>query len=138
MIYNVVFVSGIQQKSQLYIYPLFFLFFPHIGHYRALSRFPCAIQKVLVSSLFYYYLLCIFWPYLETCGILVPCPQSEPVPSSLESRVLTTGPPGKFQLSILYRVVCTCQSQSSNLLLPLPYTLEMGNLFSTSATVFVL
>ena len=41
--------------NQLYIciYPLFFRFFPHIGHYRVLYRIPCAIQQVLISYLFY-------------------------------------------------------------------------------------
>ena len=28
----------------IYIYPLFVRFFYHIGHYRVLSRVPCAIQ----------------------------------------------------------------------------------------------
>ena len=41
--------------NQLYthIYPLFFKFFSHIGHYRVLSRVPCAVQQVLVVYLFY-------------------------------------------------------------------------------------
>ena len=30
-----------------------FRFFSHIGHYRVLSRVPCAIQQVLISYLFY-------------------------------------------------------------------------------------
>ena len=56
LIYNVVLVSGVQQKvTQLYIYmyPLFFRFFSHIGHYRILGRVPCAVQQVLISYLFY-------------------------------------------------------------------------------------
>ena len=50
MIYNVVLVSAISKVNQLYIciyvniYPLFFRYFSHIGHYRVLSRVPCAIQ----------------------------------------------------------------------------------------------
>ena len=36
-----------------YIYPLFLRFFSHTGHYRVLSRVPCAIQQVLISYLFY-------------------------------------------------------------------------------------
>ena len=28
----------------IYIYPVFLRFYSHIGHYRALSRLPCAIQ----------------------------------------------------------------------------------------------
>ena len=37
------------------IYPLFFGFPSHLGHDRALSRVPCAIQQVLISYLFYMY-----------------------------------------------------------------------------------
>ena len=41
--------------NQLYVYicPLFFGFPSHLGHHRALSRVPCAIQQVLISYLFY-------------------------------------------------------------------------------------
>ena len=34
----------ITKYKYIYIYPLFFRFFSHIGHYRVLSRIPCAIQ----------------------------------------------------------------------------------------------
>ena len=34
-------------------YLFFFRFFSHLGYYRILSRVPCAIQEVLVGSLFY-------------------------------------------------------------------------------------
>ena len=37
----------------VYVYPLFFGFPSHLGHHRALSRVPCAIQQVLISYLFY-------------------------------------------------------------------------------------
>ena len=37
----------------IYIYPLFFRFFSHIGHQTVLSRVPCAMQQVLISYLFY-------------------------------------------------------------------------------------
>ena len=30
-------------QLHIHIYPLFFRFFSHIGHYRVLSRVPCAI-----------------------------------------------------------------------------------------------
>ena len=36
-----------------YIYPLFFGFPSPLGHHRALSRVPCALQQVLISYLFY-------------------------------------------------------------------------------------
>ena len=56
LIYNIVLVSVYSEVSQLHIhiYPLlFFGFFPHIGHYRAFSRVPCARQQFLFSFLFY-------------------------------------------------------------------------------------
>lgn len=37
----------------IYVYPLFLGFPSDLGHYRALSRGPCAVQSVLVSCLFY-------------------------------------------------------------------------------------
>ena len=56
LIYNVVLVTGVQKSESviyIYIYPLFFRFFSYTGHYRVLSRVPCAIQQVLISYLFY-------------------------------------------------------------------------------------
>ena len=44
--YNIVLVSGIQQRESvihLCISILFKTFFPHIGHYRVLSRAPCVM-----------------------------------------------------------------------------------------------
>ena len=46
-------VYSIVNQLYIYIYPLCFRFFSHIGHYRVLSRVPCAIQQVLISYLFY-------------------------------------------------------------------------------------
>ena len=37
----------------IYMYPVFFSWFSHIGYYRVLSRVPCAIQQVLISCLFH-------------------------------------------------------------------------------------
>ena len=53
MIYNVVFISGIQQsESVIHIYIFTLLrFFSHIGHYRVLSRVPCAVGNLLVPTL---------------------------------------------------------------------------------------
>lgn len=42
----------------------------------------------------------IFWPCHTACGILVPRPGMEPMPTSL--KVLTTEPPGKPLLSVYY------------------------------------
>lgn len=70
---NVVLVLGVQQKFQLYIYmhPLK-KFFSHLGYYRVLSRFPCAIQQVFVSYLFLTIVVCtcnwILWAS-ETNGV---------------------------------------------------------------------
>ena len=36
-----------------YKYPLFVRFFSHVGHHRALSRVPCAVQQVLISYVLY-------------------------------------------------------------------------------------
>ena len=41
------------KMNRPYIYPLPFGFPSHSGHHRALSRVPCAIQKVLISYLLY-------------------------------------------------------------------------------------
>ena len=37
----------------IYIYPFFFRFLSHIGHYQVLSRVPWAMQQVLIRYLFY-------------------------------------------------------------------------------------
>ena len=46
----------------------------------------------LFSICFLYF---YFWPPFVPCGILVPQSGIKPAPSTLEGRVLTTGPPGK-------------------------------------------
>ena len=48
----------------------------------------------------------------------LPGPGLKPVSPTLAGGSLTTAPPGKSQLSILYIVVYICQSQSPNLSLP--------------------
>ena len=44
---------------------------------------------------------------------------------------------GHYLLSVLQIVMCTCQSQSSNLSLPLTYPLITISLFSASVTLFL-
>ena len=44
---------SIVNQLYVYIHPFFFGFPFHLGHHRALSRVPCAIQQVLVAYLFY-------------------------------------------------------------------------------------
>ena len=48
----------------VYIYPLFFGFPSHLGHHRALSGVPCAIQQVLISYLFsfHHFVMSLFIP----------------------------------------------------------------------------
>ena len=62
------------EVNLLYIYPLFFRFFSHIGHYRVLSRGPCAIQQVLISYLFYIQQCVYFNPNLP----IYPSPTLHP------------------------------------------------------------
>ena len=40
------------ESVKIYIYPFFLRLFSHIGFYRILNRFPCAIQWVLAGYLF--------------------------------------------------------------------------------------
>ena len=49
---HAVLVSGVQQSESV-IHIHISILFSHIGYYGILSRFPCAIQWVLVSYLFY-------------------------------------------------------------------------------------
>ena len=55
LLYNGVLVPAVEQsESALHIHTSPLLGFPsHLGHHRALSRVPCAIQYVLISYLFY-------------------------------------------------------------------------------------
>ena len=66
MIYNVLSVSSLQQsESATYIcISILFRLFSHIGHYKVLSRVPCAIQWVLIS----YLIICIaiYYIYIYT------------------------------------------------------------------------
>ena len=54
LIYNIVLVSGVQQRrdSVIHVSHLFW-FLSHVGYYRILSRVPCAVQDVLVGYLSY-------------------------------------------------------------------------------------
>ena len=56
-----------------------------------------------VTILLLFYVLVFFGS--EACGILAPRPGIEPVPPALEGKVLTTGPPGKSLVCILYSEV---------------------------------
>ena len=128
----------------MYIYPLFLRFFSHIDHYRLLSRFSYALYQVLTSYLSF---ICVcvqslshVWlfvtPWTVACQaplfvefsrqdswveLSLPTPGDFPDPGieltsleppALAGEFITTGPPGN-----IFIVVCTCQSQSSNLFL---------------------
>ena len=41
-------------QVHIHVYPLFFRFFPHTGHYRGWSRAPCGIQWFLTIIYFIY------------------------------------------------------------------------------------
>ena len=52
----------------------------------------------------------MFWFFgLKACGILAPRPGIDPAPPALESKVLTTGPPGKSPNSILSVDIIMCK-----------------------------
>ena len=65
----------------VYIYPLFLRFSCHLGHRRALTRVPCAIQQVLISYLF----ICSSVYTSVSISRLIPPPHSALVSISLFS-----------------------------------------------------
>ena len=69
MLYEFQVYSKVNQLY-IYVYPLFFRFFSHVGNYRALSRVPCAIQQVLISCLF----------YIQQCVYVTPSLPIHPLP----------------------------------------------------------
>ena len=64
--------------------------------------FPSKIFLSLLNLLPYCFcfMFCFFGH--EACGILVPWPGVEPMPSALEGKVLTTEPPGKSPALIVW------------------------------------
>ena len=86
LIYDVLFqVYSKVNHLYIYIYPLFFRFYSHIGLYRVLSRVPCAIQQVLVVCLFYIQECVYVNPHLPT----YPSPPYPLVTTSLFSTSVT-------------------------------------------------
>ena len=47
------------------------------------------------------------WPYPVASGTLAPQPGIEPAPLALESRVSTTGPPGKSPNGGCFKPLCS-------------------------------
>ena len=83
------------------------------------SRFCTYFFKGVLSGLLNFFFFLFFFGHTawQACGILVPQPGIKPALPALESRVLTTGLPGKSQLSILYIVVRVCSAQVPDLFL---------------------
>ena len=59
---------------------------------------PNRLQKLVKPAFFFFFN--IFWLHPTACGISVPQPGLKPVPLHWQLRVLTTGLPGKSQLSL--------------------------------------
>ena len=59
----------------------------------------CKVFIEFVTILLLFYVLG-FWP--QACGILASWPGIEPVPPTLEGKVLTTGPPGEVPIHSFY------------------------------------
>ena len=70
--------------SYICIYPIFGGFPSYLGHQRALSRFPCAVQQVLISYLFYTFYIYIYI-FLNP---KLPIHPTHPLTSPLVSRCL--------------------------------------------------
>ena len=89
MIYNVVLVSAIRHSESVYvcthISPLFFRLSSHIGHYRLLSRVPCAISRFVLAIYFIYSSVYMSIPISQ----FIPPPLSPLVTISLFSTSVT-------------------------------------------------
>ena len=81
------------QAGSLYtlIYPFFFGFPSHLGHHRALSRVPCAIQQDYISYLF----------YTQQCIYVIPNFPIHPTPPS---------PPWYPYICSLYLCIYFCKN----------------------------
>ena len=63
--------------------------------------FWCGWTVKSLVNLVQYCFCFIFWFLApEACGVLAPWPGIKPAPPALESKVLTTGPPGRAQVSL--------------------------------------
>ena len=54
-----------------YIYPLYFRFYSHIGHYRGLSTVPCAIHVLVI---YFLYIVVYIWQFQSPVLSLLPPP----------------------------------------------------------------
>ena len=143
----------------LYIYPLIFRLFSHIGLYRVLSRVPCAILRSLHASFscapLFVTLRTVAHQALLPMGVSrqeywsgFPCPPPEdffrlrikPEPPAIPALQADSWAIRDAQQTLtsylLYMVVCLRQSQSSSFpLFCLPPVII--SLFSTSVTLFL-
>ena len=132
-IYNYIYIYSYNQN--IYIYPLFFRFFFHRGHYRVVSRVPCATYFLYIDMYVHACSIASFmsdslWP----CGPQgqappsrgfsrqeyqsgLPCPSPGNLPNSgietmsltclaLAGGFFTTKSPYIVYVTILYTVVC--------------------------------
>ena len=72
--------------------------------FRALCNFfGCGPFLKSLLNLLQYCFCCMFLYFgSKACGILAPRPGSEPAPLALESKALTSGPPGKSLVCFLF------------------------------------
>ena len=67
-----------------------------MSHWIWAIKCPTYFFKVFIEFITIVLIFFFFWFFgPEACGILVPSPGIEPVPSALEGEVLSTGPSGK-------------------------------------------
>ena len=69
----------------IHIYPLFFRFYSHIGHYRVLSRVPCAICSIIAIVLVISYIYSTVYMSIPVSQFIIPlqpCPGSLSFPGS--------------------------------------------------------
>ena len=79
----------------------------------------------------------MFWLFgCEACAILAPQPRIKPAPIALEGEVFTIGPPGKYQVYLIFKITAweeEMASHSSILAWEIPWTEEPGRLPSTGS-----
>ena len=96
MLYYFLLYSKVNQLY-IYIYPLSFRFFSHIGYYRVLSRVPCAISRSLLVTYFIYSSV-----YTSMSSPLVSYCRSTKCPPSSSRQAPSPGDhPDPFKIQIL-------------------------------------
>ena len=92
LIYNVVFVSGVQQSESLISVHIhfFFRFFSCIGHYRGLRRVPCLYNRFLLVIYLIYMRACVLicFSCVRLCDTMNCSPPGSSVHGILQARIL--------------------------------------------------